>query len=691
MSWVFQTPERATLEDFEKVLKYHGLTKEEAGLHFIRWVESIRLEDPAVYEMLVRDPPRMSNLVDRWDLAFPTGITLEYVTRRKWNNFLALREFIQNALDIEEKMYGYDGISINVWEDELGIHVADRGPGLPREAWLIGGSSKECWERGRFGEGMKMGAAQFLREDVTPYIFTVNPKTKNPEVYKAVAVPPTGLVVVVWGVPSMTTTYGYGTEVILHKARLDREFLEIMIFQNFIKRRPKTIIISRKNFVAPYCHVLRPAFLLNTPNALWVADIYVNTVNAVTGYPSIFSYNLWYVELDPNRVSLSPEGLTSFCTQAAKIHTPDTIKILLDRIIDFEKLRIRSGLFETELVNWAYASTEVLEAVADYMKQKNMVWHDNAFHIQTYSYLLNKLVLLVEKNNMKSLFIRAEKAETALKKKAEIESRTVKEGEVPLEDLTLYERGIYNACVQIAKIVNVPKLRNIVVTIGMTAEGRATEDTIYLHRKILSDPMLAISTIIHELAHIKRPYGMLPDVSAEFEESLTYTAGRIVSDLISYAIENPLTIQRSIMKGAFAADIGKWHMPITSIMEAFEKYVPKDLKKLIPTIEKRVNIRNYVLSHVPLLLIISLSSPYGAHIESVAEPSGIILATVKTDRESLQALYKAYKELLRELLDRCIEYRGSYWMIGFMYQYESDTYRPIFVYNPETKSVIEVT
>lgn len=686
MSWVFQVPERSTLEDFEKTLRYHGLTREEAGLHFIRWIESIRLEDPVAYEILVRDPPDMSGLIDRWDLAFPTGITLDYVVRRRWNNFLALREFVQNALDVEDKMYGYDKIAIAIWEDELGIHVGDRGLGLPRESWLIGGSDKECWERGRFGEGMKMGAAQFLRDGVTPYIFTVNPKTKNPEIYKVVAVPPTGLVVVVLGIPKIKPKYN--TEVILHHAKIDKTLIEFMIFQNFIKKHPEAIIISKKNFTALYCHVPRPALLLNIPDVLWVADIYVNSVSAITGYPSIFGYNLWYVELDPNRISLSPEGLASFCTQAAKLHTPNTIKIMLDRIIDFEKLRIKDGLFETELVNWAHASDEVLNAVADYMNRLNIVWHDNAYHIQTYSYLLQKSILLIEKRNMKHLFIKAENAETALEKKAKIESRTVREGEVPLEDLTLYERGVYNACVQIAKIADISRLKNILVTTGMTAQGRATGDTIYLHRKVLVDPMTATSTIVHELAHIGGSYEIIPDISAEFEESLSRTAAWIIDKLISYP-EYIFTIHRSFISGAFAADIKKWHMPINSLMNAFTEHTPKTLMDAILSIETEVSVRNHILAVTPLLLVISLS-PYVANIESLEHLPLTLYTTVKTDKISLQTLYESYKEPLRKLLDECIGFRGSLWMMGFIYQYESDTYRPVFLYNPETKSVTEI-
>jgi len=318
MSWLFQAvPESRTPDSrLDEILRRHGLTREEMSLSFIRWIESIALETPDLYKILVSDPPEMKPLIRSWELTFNTGLTTDYAVRRNWNLFLALREFVQNALDIEDKLYGYENIRVNFWEDELGIHVADRGPGLPREAWLIGGSDKECWERGRFGEGLKMAAAELLTKGVTPYIFTINPKTHQPEVYKAVALPPENLVVVVWGTPNYKSSYS--TEAILHKAKLTKDIVEYMVFQDFLRKHPETSIIAIKEITVPYCSKPRTITIAGIPDALWVGDIYVNRISQITGKPSLFGYNLWYVELDPNGITVSPTGLEELVERVAQ-------------------------------------------------------------------------------------------------------------------------------------------------------------------------------------------------------------------------------------------------------------------------------------------------------------------------------------------------------------------------------------
>jgi hypothetical protein len=97
---------------------------------------------------------------------FLTNVKPEYVERRGWTPWMGFREFIQNALDTHEfKGLGYRGGF---------AYVYDTGPGvLPSHALFLGASVKNiCEDIGVFGEGMKMGMMALEARGISTYVLT---------------------------------------------------------------------------------------------------------------------------------------------------------------------------------------------------------------------------------------------------------------------------------------------------------------------------------------------------------------------------------------------------------------------------------------------------------------------------------------------------------------------------------------
>jgi len=95
----------------------------------------------------------------------------------KWGKMYAIREVLQNALDLRTEQ----GVEFRVdWRDGIGV-VEDHGPGLELRHLALGVSEKGEKAIGQFGEGLKLAALVFAREGaefqiesgnmvITPYI-----------------------------------------------------------------------------------------------------------------------------------------------------------------------------------------------------------------------------------------------------------------------------------------------------------------------------------------------------------------------------------------------------------------------------------------------------------------------------------------------------------------------------------------
>lgn len=99
---------------------------------------------------------------DGWNLII-IGPTSTW--RQEWGAWEAIRDIVQNALDeAESYTFGYDN----------GLWIADTGRGVGVADFLLGPPKlKPDYARGKFGEGMKIGALALLRDGYSVHVTTV--------------------------------------------------------------------------------------------------------------------------------------------------------------------------------------------------------------------------------------------------------------------------------------------------------------------------------------------------------------------------------------------------------------------------------------------------------------------------------------------------------------------------------------
>jgi hypothetical protein len=118
----------------------------------------------------LEEPLELASKIAGYDALFSTGLSKDYVDKREFSLFISIRELLQNALDEEERINGRPDVRIE--QDTHGTWIVDSGRGITVEALRIGGSDKECWMRGYYGEGLKLAASYLTLNQVPVYLFT---------------------------------------------------------------------------------------------------------------------------------------------------------------------------------------------------------------------------------------------------------------------------------------------------------------------------------------------------------------------------------------------------------------------------------------------------------------------------------------------------------------------------------------
>jgi hypothetical protein len=519
-----------------------------------------------------------------WDFVFSTGMTTDYPVRRGWNDFMAIREFLQNALDIEERTFGYEGIEVGVWVDTLGLHISDRGPGITYEAFRLGGSDKACYERGFYGEGLKVAMAHLVQRGCPVYVFN-----RRGQVFKAFVSPGTNLVLIAMG---RFTKHVAGTEVIVYGLPemspewSDPAYVRRIIFKEWLKD-PNLEILTLKKWKIDSCPFESPNFIVSAKDGtnvdfLWVRDIVVNKISTITGMPSVFGYNLWWPTLEPNRVAVS--SVPELAKEAAKAFDKKAVRLLLDRVV--EGFTVKKGFFETEVIEWWYSSEEARNGAAEWVKENGRGVTDNERALDWALYL--GVPPLVITWNMKGLFVNAPSLELVIAEKTAERFVTAEENVVSVESLTLRERCNLRAAETLMESVHVHLRGNkepapkVLVTNKMPgAEGMAAGDRILILRDRLRPTTTAIETVLHEYSHYHGTlaYGAARDVSEAFERSLSQVAA-IVALL---PMEDKLAFDRAL-RGVWGAKSWDWtavgYQRHPSPSRSFENAISKELEKM---------------------------------------------------------------------------------------------------------------
>jgi len=273
---------------------YYGLTKDEATVRGIKVAEYLVTEMPEFYREVTHVPRDLEDMIERFELVWPMPFEEKYVESRKINEFKAFRELLQNALDAEHEVYGYEKIRIDVRVDNLGTHVVDRGKGITWRAFLMGGSDKPCYARGYFGEGLKLAGLRFSAIGHPVYLFT------GRVVYKMMYYRPMDVFAIVFGRSRKDVK---GTHVLIYRWRLPKWMLENM----YVKKTPGLHKLCSVKFGSRDCEYDMPNEVYiddSKDTKLYVRDIFVNTFRNMFGDTAFYTYNLWWVELDPNRTNV---------------------------------------------------------------------------------------------------------------------------------------------------------------------------------------------------------------------------------------------------------------------------------------------------------------------------------------------------------------------------------------------------
>ncbi len=274
----------------------------------------------------------LSNMVHGYDALFPIGLTKDYVERRDFNHTISLKELLQNALDEQELVIGKPEIQID--KDELGIWIKDNGRGINIKALRMGGSDKECWMRGYYGEGLKLASSFFILQDTPVYYFTKN------IVYKFITLPLNSSnpgIYVLMGRTSLNIT---GTHILLYKYREELDNIKKLI--RFSNEELKEKLIFEESYSSENCPKKEPNAIFDYPDLLYIRNMYVGKTSEVTKRESLLSYDLWWVKLDVSR---------KIMTQSAPLIFREVSKLLersaSAREIYANKL-IKSGMLKTK-------------------------------------------------------------------------------------------------------------------------------------------------------------------------------------------------------------------------------------------------------------------------------------------------------------------------------------------------------
>ena len=225
--------------------------------------------------------------------AIEYGITKAYAFTRNWGVWEAFREFVQNALDEMHEVLGGRPEYYPCRVNELRWTVVyDRGRGLGVDNLLIGVSEKKPWQRGRFGEGLKIALLTLAAQDVWVWIRSrdklihpiIAPKTvegKTVEVfcicYKS-------------GEPQVE-----GTEILIPSMNLCDLFRD-----RFVQGLDKKCLLATIQEAEAWYDIIDKSCTAGE-SQVYVRDIYVSSLKEAVGRGGIFSYNLYNVRLDESR------------------------------------------------------------------------------------------------------------------------------------------------------------------------------------------------------------------------------------------------------------------------------------------------------------------------------------------------------------------------------------------------------
>jgi len=268
-------------------------------------IEEFLARHPEFEHEILYDPPEIREMIDRWTHVIWTAVTITYP--KEWTDETCIREFVQNALDASEEATG-EAICRVYYDrtiEPVATVIEDEGRGIEENAVLMGGTDKPCWARGFFGEGLKMSVAYLLTKYSTPtYLFN-----KRGEVFKTVAL--RGVLTFVYGRHRLEPKWG--TKIVIPWVSLP---IEGILLEDWQKERAifETMLIGIRGG-EEFCLYERPCRIMDDGlGNLYVAEIFVNSLERISGNKGRYSWDLWWVPLHRGRTApVNLEALLEQC------------------------------------------------------------------------------------------------------------------------------------------------------------------------------------------------------------------------------------------------------------------------------------------------------------------------------------------------------------------------------------------
>lgn len=256
----------------------------------------------------LEEPLELASKIAGYDALFSTGLSKDYVDKREFSLFISIRELLQNALDEEERINGRPDVRIE--QDTHGTWIVDSGRGITVEALRIGGSDKECWMRGYYGEGLKLAASYLTLHQVPVYLFT------GQMVFRFIALPRDGQNPGIFILLGSSKEAIKGTKILLSGYKADQGFMEKIV--RFWNKDLATKLIVEERFPSEDCPREMPSAIFDFPNQLYIRNMYAGEMSEVSRRKSLFSYDLWWIRFDVSR-KLMTQRMPQLFLEIAKL------------------------------------------------------------------------------------------------------------------------------------------------------------------------------------------------------------------------------------------------------------------------------------------------------------------------------------------------------------------------------------
>jgi hypothetical protein len=228
---------------------------------------------------------------DGWTY-LPIGPTPTW--REEWGEWEAIREIVQNALDeTEAYQFGFEQFSVRGQPSALSFFIKDAGQGIPLRGFMLGPAVlKAPGARGKYGEGMKIGALALLRMGYPIYFETGNYDVIICFLQLQIEKETADSLCALW------KPGGHHTGTTLHVINYRGDTFKDRFAVNLPKTVIRALVPSQvENPKQRYNALIEYDFSKEggSKSRIFSRDIYLKDID------SPFSYNLWDFELAPDR------------------------------------------------------------------------------------------------------------------------------------------------------------------------------------------------------------------------------------------------------------------------------------------------------------------------------------------------------------------------------------------------------